>query len=120
MTGLRITLRCQAKCLPPLPAGVRASFLSCRAGEGMISTIGRWVRASFDGVGSVSRFAVSTARDLPEARTWAPFVTSQARLLGVDSLPIAVFIAVFTGIVLSLLASYTFTGAVPLYFVGTL
>jgi phospholipid/cholesterol/gamma-HCH transport system permease protein len=42
------------------------------------------------------------------------------RRLGVDSLPIGVFIAVFTGIVLSLLASYSFTGAVPLYFVGTL
>jgi phospholipid/cholesterol/gamma-HCH transport system permease protein len=42
------------------------------------------------------------------------------RRLGVDSLPIAVFIAVFTGIVLSLLASYIFTGAVPLVFVGAL
>jgi phospholipid/cholesterol/gamma-HCH transport system permease protein len=38
----------------------------------------------------------------------------------VDSLPISVFIALFTGIVLALLASYSFTGAVPLYFVGTL
>ena len=43
-----------------------------------------------------------------------------ARMLGVDSLPIALFIALFTGIVLALLASYSFTGAVPLYFVGTL
>jgi phospholipid/cholesterol/gamma-HCH transport system permease protein len=40
--------------------------------------------------------------------------------LGVDSVPIAVFIAIFTGIVLSLLSSYIFTGAVPLYFVGAL
>jgi phospholipid/cholesterol/gamma-HCH transport system permease protein len=44
----------------------------------------------------------------------------QARRLGVDSMPIGFFIAVFTGIVLALLASYSFTGAVPLYFVGTL
>src|SRR5205814_1942433 len=44
----------------------------------------------------------------------------QARTLGVDSLPIALFIATFTGIVLALLASYSFTGAVPMYFVGTL
>jgi phospholipid/cholesterol/gamma-HCH transport system permease protein len=43
-----------------------------------------------------------------------------ARALGVDSLPIAFFIALFTGIVLALLASYSITGAVPLYFVGTL
>ncbi len=42
------------------------------------------------------------------------------RRLGVDSVPIAVFIAVFTGIVLSLLSSYIFTGTVPMYFVGAL
>jgi phospholipid/cholesterol/gamma-HCH transport system permease protein len=42
------------------------------------------------------------------------------RRLGVDSVPIAVFIAVFTGIVLALLSSYIFTGTVPLYFVGAL
>lgn len=47
-------------------------------------------------------------------------MASQMRRIGVDSVPIALFIAVFTGIVLSLQASYTFTGAVPLYFVGTL
>jgi phospholipid/cholesterol/gamma-HCH transport system permease protein len=40
--------------------------------------------------------------------------------IGVNSVPIALFIAVFTGIVLALQASYTFTGAIPLYFVGTL
>jgi phospholipid/cholesterol/gamma-HCH transport system permease protein len=37
-----------------------------------------------------------------------------------QSLPIALFIAVFTGMVLALLASYTLTGAVPIYFVGTM
>ena len=42
------------------------------------------------------------------------------RRLGVDSVPIALFIAVFTGIVLALLSKYIFTGAVPIYFVGTL
>jgi phospholipid/cholesterol/gamma-HCH transport system permease protein len=42
------------------------------------------------------------------------------RRIGVDSLPISLFIAAFTGIVLALLASNTFTGAVPLYLVGTL
>jgi len=40
--------------------------------------------------------------------------------IGVESVPIALFIATFTGIVLALQASYTFTGAVPLYFVGAL
>jgi phospholipid/cholesterol/gamma-HCH transport system permease protein len=37
-----------------------------------------------------------------------------------ESLPIALFIAAFTGIVMALQASYTFTGAMPLYFVGVL
>lgn len=86
----------------------------------MITAIGRTVRTSLEEVGSLSRFATDAARALADTRTWAPFVTTQARLLGVDSLPIGIFIALFTGIVLSLLASYTFTGAVPLYFVGTL
>jgi phospholipid/cholesterol/gamma-HCH transport system permease protein len=53
-------------------------------------------------------------------RTWLPLLAAQLRRLGVDSVPIALFIAVFTGIVLSLLSKYIFTGAVPLYFVGAL
>jgi phospholipid/cholesterol/gamma-HCH transport system permease protein len=52
--------------------------------------------------------------------TWTRVVAQQMRKIGVDSLPISLFIAAFTGIVLALLASYTFTGAVPLYLVGTL
>lgn len=59
-------------------------------------------------------------RSLRDARVWSSHLFSQMRKIGVDSAPIALFIAAFTGIVLSLQASYTFTGAVPLYFVGTL
>jgi phospholipid/cholesterol/gamma-HCH transport system permease protein len=57
---------------------------------------------------------------LGEVATWAGLTVAQMRRIGVGSIPIALFIAIFTGIVLSLQASYTFTGAVPLYFVGTL
>src|SRR5437899_2251014 len=42
------------------------------------------------------------------------------RRVGVDSLPVALFIAAFTGVALALQASYASTGTVPLYFVGTL
>lgn len=66
------------------------------------------------------RWAVDAGRALALPRTWAPLLVPQMRRLGVDSIPIAVFLAVFTGIVLALLASYIFTGAVPLYFVGAL
>ena len=68
----------------------------------------------------VGRRSLETARALADVRTWSPLLVGQMRRLGVDSVPIALFIAVFTGIVLSLLSSYIFTGAVPLYFVGAL
>src|SRR5256712_2955998 len=59
-------------------------------------------------------------RATADAGTWSRLLVGQMRRIGVDSLPVAVFIAAFTGVVLALQASYTFTGAVPLYFVGTL
>ncbi len=59
-------------------------------------------------------------RSLRDVRVWAALTAIQMRKIGVQSLPIALFIAVFTGMVLALLASYTLTGAVPIYFVGTM
>ena len=87
---------------------------------GGLAVIGAATRRLLATIGSEARFvgdAIVAARDL---RTWIPETTAQALKLGVQSLPIALFIATFTGIVLALLASYSFTGAVPLYFVGTL
>jgi phospholipid/cholesterol/gamma-HCH transport system permease protein len=71
-------------------------------------------------VAHVGRRSLETARALADVRTWSPLLVGQMRRLGVDSVPIALFIAVFTGIVLALLSSYIFTGTVPLYFVGAL
>jgi phospholipid/cholesterol/gamma-HCH transport system permease protein len=68
----------------------------------------------------VGRWSTEAARALADVATWRPLLFTQMRRLGVDSVPIAVFIAIFTGIVLALLSSYIFTGAVPLYFVGAL
>ncbi len=68
----------------------------------------------------VGRGVLRGGRAAADVRTWGPLLLPQMRRLGVDSIPIALFIAVFTGIVLALLSSYTFTGAVPIYFVGTL
>ena len=86
----------------------------------MIATIGRTFREGVEEVGRAGQFVVESAGASRDLRTWLPLVTMHARQLGVDSLPIAFFIALFTGIVLALLASYSITGAVPLYFVGTL
>jgi phospholipid/cholesterol/gamma-HCH transport system permease protein len=71
-------------------------------------------------VGLWGRFLADTARGSREVGVWVGLTAVQMRRIGVQSLPIALFIAVFTGIVLALLSSYTLTGAVPLYFVGTL
>lgn len=85
-----------------------------------IETLGRWGRERVEGLGRSGRFAADTLVAVRDVGTWWPQTMPHARALGVDSLPIALYIAVFTGIVLALLASYSFTGAVPLYFVGTL
>jgi phospholipid/cholesterol/gamma-HCH transport system permease protein len=85
-----------------------------------IAAVGGGVRRGVEAVGRAGTYLADSARGLADVGTWWPLVVTQARLLGVDSLPIALFIALFTGIVLALLASYSFTRAVPLYFVGTL
>jgi phospholipid/cholesterol/gamma-HCH transport system permease protein len=70
--------------------------------------------------GHFSRFVGDLLRAVADVPTWGPLAIGQMRRLGVDSLPIALFLSTFTGIVLALQASYTFTGSVPLYFVGAL
>lgn len=70
-------------------------------------------------LGRGAQFLGDVGRGLKEPGTWGSLTAVQMRRIGVQSLPIALFIAVFTGIVLALLSSYSFTGAVPLYFVGT-
>ena len=81
-------------------------------GEGTLDFI-----ASF---GRFGTFLGETGRSVLDVTTWGPLLIVHMRRLGVDSLPIALFLAGFTGVVLALQASYTFTGAIPLYFVGTL
>ena len=85
-----------------------------------IATLGRWGRERVEGLGRSGRFVGDTLVAVRDVGTWWPETMGHARALGVGSLPIALYIALFTGIVLALLASYSFTGAVPLYFVGTL
>ena len=86
----------------------------------MIASIGRGVVGTVAAFGRFGRFLGELARAGADVRTWGPLSAAQMRRLGVDSLPISLFIAAFTGIVLSLLASYAMTGAVPRYVVGVL
>ena len=85
-----------------------------------IETVGVRFRRGVERVGNASHFVADVGRAFRDTRTWLPEFSIQARRLGVDSMGIGMFIALFTGVVLALLASYSFTGAVPLYFVGTL
>lgn len=91
-----------------------------RSPAGVVEQVGSVTRRGIGSIGAVARFVGNVAAALRDGKLVARESVVQARRLGVDSLPIAAFVAMFTGIVLALLASYSFTGAVPLYFVGTL
>lgn len=86
----------------------------------MYNAIALRVRRGLVAVGALGAFLAATAKSMREVRIWTSLTLVQMRRLGTQSLPIALFIASFTGIVLALLSSYSFSGAVPLYFVGTL
>ncbi len=73
-----------------------------------------------EAVGRCGQFLRDMTGALPEVAVWGRPALLQMRRVGGDSLPVALYIAAFTGVVLALQASYTFTGTVPLYFVGTL
>ena len=98
------------------PAGERRRNLWAR----QVYPVGDSTIGIVAGLGRFGSFMAEAARALTDVTTWGPLLIFHMRRLGVDSLPIALFLAGFTGIVLALQASYTFTGAIPLYFVGTL
>jgi phospholipid/cholesterol/gamma-HCH transport system permease protein len=103
---------------PASTRGIRSPLDALAAG---VAGIGATTLRLLGALGAAVRFVADTVVAITrDARTWVPETLAQMWLLGVASLPIALFIALFTGIVLALLASYSFTGAVPLYFVGTL
>jgi phospholipid/cholesterol/gamma-HCH transport system permease protein len=85
-----------------------------------IGRVGRYTTDTAAAFGRFGAFASSIGRGTRDVGTWGRLVVFHMARLGVESLPIALFIAGFTGIVLALQASYTFTGAIPLYFVGVL
>ncbi len=88
--------------------------------HGPAQAVGRATLSSVASVGNAGLLALGAFRALRRGRTWAPQLVDQLTRIGVASVPIALFIAAFTGVVMALQASYTFTGAIPLYFVGTL
>lgn len=85
-----------------------------------LQAVGRTALRGVAAVGRGGHLAVGAVRALRKVDIWGPLFVPQLAAVGVASVPIALFISAFTGIVLAIQASYTFTGTVPLYFVGAL
>jgi phospholipid/cholesterol/gamma-HCH transport system permease protein len=88
--------------------------------SGPVQAVGRASLSSVATVGRAGFLALGALRALRKVEIWAPNLLTQMARIGVDSVPVALFIAAFTGVVLAQMAEYSFTGAIPLYFVGTL
>ena len=86
----------------------------------VLTAVGRTFREGVESVGIAARFVRRVGASSLDLEGWLPKLTVHARTLGVGSFPIGVFIALFTGIVLAMLASYSVGDLVPPYFVGTL
>ena len=84
------------------------------------AAVGNLTLASLGSMGRAWTLFSGAAVSIRNTDVWAPHLLPQMAKIGVASVPIAIFIATFTGIVMALQASYTLTGAIPLYFVGTL
>ena len=85
-----------------------------------VEYVGRWSINSVRSLGKAGYLTTGALRALRNVEIWRPRLVTQIVSVGVASVPIALFIAMFTGIVLALQASYTLTGAVPMYLVGTM
>lgn len=89
----------------------------------ILAPVERVGEVALEGVAAVGRagyLAVGAFRALRKVEIWGPLLGPQMFEIGAASVPIALLIAMFTGIVLAIQAAYTLTGAVPLYFVGAL
>jgi phospholipid/cholesterol/gamma-HCH transport system permease protein len=86
----------------------------------VVTGLGANVRRLLESIGEGARFTYTVLLGARDVGDWVPEFSAQARSLGVGSIPIGVFIALFTGIVLAMLASYSVGDLVPPYFVGTL
>ncbi|HET9949822.1 MAG TPA: ABC transporter permease [Longimicrobiales bacterium] len=85
-----------------------------------VQLLGRAAVRSVVAIGRSGYLAIDALHALRKLDLWGPHLGAQMARIGVESVPIALFIAVFTGMVLALQASYGFSDRVPLYFVGAL
>ncbi len=88
--------------------------------SGALALVGSRTITALQGMGQAWDLIWASTASLRNVGIWLPHLLPQMARVGVASVPIALFIATFTGIVMSLQASYTLTGTIPVYFVGTL
>ncbi|MSR36535.1 MAG: ABC transporter permease [Gemmatimonadetes bacterium] len=85
-----------------------------------VQQFGHGFLGAVESVGKGGFLALQAMRTVGQVDIWGPRFFPLMVTIGVASIPIALFILMFTGIVIAIQASYTFTGTVPLYFVGAL
>src|SRR5687768_887210 len=85
-----------------------------------VAAVGHGAIAAVISVGKGGYLGAQAVTTLRQVDVWGPRFVPLMVTIGVASIPIALFILMFTGIVLAIQASYTFTGTVPMYFVGAL
>ncbi len=85
-----------------------------------VIVVGEKTLATLASVGRAGYLGVAAWRALRRLDIWGRHLLPQMARIGVESIPIALFISTFTGIVIALQASYMLTGGIPEYFVGVL
>ena len=99
---------------------IEGSALGARDLLSPVRAVGRSAIATLTSVGQVGFLGAQAVWTVRQVDIWGPRFVPLLLAIGVASIPIALFILTFTGVVLAIQASYTLTGTVPLYFVGAL
>jgi phospholipid/cholesterol/gamma-HCH transport system permease protein len=87
--------------------------------QGPIRTVGRTARLVTEHAGQLGLLSWAIINSFARLRVSSRSVLRQIYIIGVQSIPIVVVTAVLTGIVMSQQGGYQFTGAVPLYVMGS-
>lgn len=85
----------------------------------IFESIGYRLLKFFEEVGEVARLLGGILRFLPQIPKSRKLVMKQMEHIGVDSLPLVLIIAVFTGAVAAWQAAYQLAGVAPLSFLGS-
>ena len=79
----------------------------------------RFLLARLQNAGEVFILLGSILRELPAGMQKLPLVVNQMAAIGIGSMPLAIIVALFTGAVAAVQASYQFRDYVPMIYLGT-